>query len=398
MKMYKMFIADDEVVILRGLKKILDWKELNIEIIDEATNGNDAEKIILEKKPDLAILDICMPGKTGLEILKEVSKRNIKTRIIFLSGYEEFSYVQEALKYGAVHYLLKPVNTKELTDAVSEATFQISKEKEVNIALEKLSEIENKKSYINLSEVNKEYSYYTALAIGIKDAENYESEMLRLVLFSIFNTIENYINFRNLGIAFTKDSEIFVILNHETKDNYPIKISKELIEEIKRSSSNMLIIGVGVTNKGISEIKKSITTARDALKYRFFMEESDVLVYNSRRKDNTKHEDNNIEQVLEYIARHYFENITLDSVAQKVHMNAYYLSSYFKKHTGMNFKDYLTKIRMSEALELLKEENFKTYELAERVGFSDPRYFSELFKKYYGKTPMEFKSKGKSKK
>jgi len=72
-------------------------------------------------------------------------------------------------------------------------------------------------------------------------------------------------------------------------------------------------------------------------------------------------------------------------------MNPYYFSVYFKKNSGINFKDCLTRIRLEHALTKLKQSNLKTWELAENLGFSDPQYFSTLFKKFYGKTPMEYK-------
>jgi len=84
--MYKLFIADDEVIILRGLKKILDWEALNIEIVGEALNGQDAEDFIITNEPDLAILDIRMPLRIGLDILHTVREKNLRTRVLFGSA------------------------------------------------------------------------------------------------------------------------------------------------------------------------------------------------------------------------------------------------------------------------------------------------------------------------
>jgi two-component system response regulator YesN len=86
------------------------------------------------------------------------------------------------------------------------------------------------------------------------------------------------------------------------------------------------------------------------------------------------------------------ENITLDTVAGIACMNAYYFSSFFKKHTGENFKDFLTRLRMEKALQLLLNTDMKTYEIAEQVGFNDARHFSGMFRKYYGKNPLEYKN------
>jgi two-component system response regulator YesN len=95
-----------------------------------------------------------------------------------------------------------------------------------------------------------------------------------------------------------------------------------------------------------------------------------------------------------YIENHYMENITLEGAASKIYMNPYYFSSFFKKHTQMNFKQYLTEIRMKEAVRLLLQTDLMVYEIAERVGYNNSRQFSDMFKKHFGKLPQEYKTQG----
>lgn len=92
-----------------------------------------------------------------------------------------------------------------------------------------------------------------------------------------------------------------------------------------------------------------------------------------------------------YIEEHYAENLTLEVMAKHIHMNSFYFSSFFKKQTGENFKDYLNKTRMRHGMELLVMSDKKIYEIAEAVGFKDYRYFTELFSRIYGKTPMAYR-------
>ncbi len=96
--------------------------------------------------------------------------------------------------------------------------------------------------------------------------------------------------------------------------------------------------------------------------------------------------------VKEYIEQHYSENITLESIASIVFMNPYYFSSFFKKHTNENFKQYVTDIRMKQAVKLLLQTDLMVYEIAEQVGYNNARQFSDMFKKSYGKLPQEYKS------
>ncbi|UUZ94754.1 helix-turn-helix transcriptional regulator [Paenibacillus sp. P25] len=73
-------------------------------------------------------------------------------------------------------------------------------------------------------------------------------------------------------------------------------------------------------------------------------------------------------------------------------MNPYYLSKYFKSKTGENFSDYLTRIRMNTAAELLKDIKYKTYEVSEMVGYSSAKNFTRTFRKYFGQSPKEFRN------
>lgn len=99
-----------------------------------------------------------------------------------------------------------------------------------------------------------------------------------------------------------------------------------------------------------------------------------------------------VDQAAAFIRAHYMkEGLSLQEVADHVHLSTNYLSMIFKKETGINFSDFLTETRMKAAVELLRSEDLKTYQVAERVGYGNPQYFSVLFKKYTGKTPSEFK-------
>ena len=98
-----------------------------------------------------------------------------------------------------------------------------------------------------------------------------------------------------------------------------------------------------------------------------------------------------LKKALEYLRQNYNQPVTLNEVAEKVYLSTYYLSRIFKKELGMSFVDYLNDLRIKKAMELLKNTDYKTYEIAELVGINDPHYFSRLFKKYSNKTPTEYR-------
>lgn len=113
MKMIRVMIADDERIIRRTIKAIGQWEEYHMEIVGEASNGVEALEMIEKAEPDVMFLDMRMPGYSGIEILTQLSERNIDLLIVIISGYDDFEYAKTALKYGAVDYLLKPIDRNE---------------------------------------------------------------------------------------------------------------------------------------------------------------------------------------------------------------------------------------------------------------------------------------------
>ena len=119
--MWKVLLADDENLILRGLRRLIDWEALGIEVVGEALDGTQAEQMILQTRPDLVVTDIRMPGLSGLDLLSRHKSGPDAPKFIFVSSYEEFEYVRQALSGGAVEYLLKPVSAEALEKAVRKA-------------------------------------------------------------------------------------------------------------------------------------------------------------------------------------------------------------------------------------------------------------------------------------
>lgn len=112
-------IADDEVWVCQLIKRIVNWEELNFSIIGEAYDGDNAFELIKSEKPGLVITDIRMPGLDGISLIKSVKELGIDTNFIIISGYSDFEYAKGALKYGALGYLLKPIDRKELKELLT---------------------------------------------------------------------------------------------------------------------------------------------------------------------------------------------------------------------------------------------------------------------------------------
>ena len=116
--MIRLLLVDDEPIILKGLRKLVDFEALGMAVVAEANDGRRALELIEQLRPDVVMTDIWMPVMDGVELMREISARALPIRVIVLSGYSEFAYAKQALLYGAMDYLLKPVGTEELAGAL----------------------------------------------------------------------------------------------------------------------------------------------------------------------------------------------------------------------------------------------------------------------------------------
>lgn len=116
--MYKLLIVDDEPNIRAGLKNLIEWEVYGIEVSGEAEDGMKAYLQIKLFQPDIALIDISMPNMTGLELIELCSQLDNPPKFIILSGYNDFEYVRTAIRYGAINYLLKPVDQEDLTNTI----------------------------------------------------------------------------------------------------------------------------------------------------------------------------------------------------------------------------------------------------------------------------------------
>lgn len=106
--MYRAIIVDDEIWSVIGLRKILEENAERFELVYETTDSLDALEKICELRPDIVFTDIRMPEMSGIELMRKVKECGIKTEFVVISGFAEFSYVQQALQEGAIDYQLKP--------------------------------------------------------------------------------------------------------------------------------------------------------------------------------------------------------------------------------------------------------------------------------------------------
>lgn len=140
--MFKLLIVEDELPVRNMIIESVDWQEIGFEVCFAAGDGQEALEYLEENQMDLILTDIYMPFIDGLELVRRIRKTNSYSKIVFLTGYNEFDYAKEAIELDASRYLLKPITKEELTKVL------------VEIKNELVSEIQAKK---NLSHLEKEY-------------------------------------------------------------------------------------------------------------------------------------------------------------------------------------------------------------------------------------------------
>lgn len=128
--MLKVFLVEDEVVMRNGIKNNIPWEQEGFEFVGEASDGELAYPLIKREKPDILITDIRMPFMDGLELSRLVKKELPQIKIIILSGYNEFDYAKTAISIGVTDYLLKPISSAKLLEAVKKIGDMIEKEQD----------------------------------------------------------------------------------------------------------------------------------------------------------------------------------------------------------------------------------------------------------------------------
>nr|WP_305136127.1 response regulator [uncultured Schaedlerella sp.] len=134
MNVLNVLIADDEQLVLEGLKQIIDWEANGFSICGTAANGQDTLDKILAMKPDLVLLDIRMPRMTGIEVVKAAQESGFTGKFIILSGLSDFKLAQTAMRYGVDFYLTKPIDEDELEQSISAVHNLIEDEKKASVS------------------------------------------------------------------------------------------------------------------------------------------------------------------------------------------------------------------------------------------------------------------------
>lgn len=532
--MYSVILVEDEGLVREAIARNIKWKDLGFELLSTCKNGLEAKDFLVKNKVDLVITDICMPFMDGMELSKFVYETRPDTKIIICSGFDEFGYAQQALKYKVEEYVLKPVTSAEFSKLLTNTKDKISKKRDEDLKQNKITRtyFENKdfiKSKIlsklmmgtkEMKDILKEMKdagisieseFYKVAAIELDDYTDIyklseeKKRQIDLMIFSITNIAEEIINEHNIGEVFCGNGNQIYIIFKTSLNTITDERIKSICEKIQFESKKLFkldtTIGIGSKVKALDELymswkdaliaiehrytlgkghiisideikltyrtipeyelyiksvlhaiqtgeKKELDIKMEEIKYimknsnlpkpkltmyiqqlaarvntfvdlsendfKIYLRENEVIseeIEKSYNIDKTIqylkeyfmnilenfdiHKDSSGKKIalmaLEYIENHYKDyDIGLNSVCTHLCISPSHFSKIFKTNTGETFVEALTKKRMLKAKELLENTALKNYEIADKVGFNDPHYFSVSFKKATGMTPKEY--------
>lgn len=132
--MYSILLVDDERIELETLRDYVNWESMDIGSVHAVRNGKQAIEYISEHRPDIVITDIQMPSMDGIQLAKEIRKQKYNTKIVFLTGYDDFEYIKAAFQVEAIDYILKPFSVESIHEVMERTKLLIDQERMVKDA------------------------------------------------------------------------------------------------------------------------------------------------------------------------------------------------------------------------------------------------------------------------
>lgn len=397
--MLKILMADDEEIILEGLKLLIDWEAYGFELVGTASNGTEALEKIISLEPEIVVSDIRMPEMSGLELLEKVREKKLDTSFIFLTGYDSFDYAREAIRHHALDYLLKPIRKDELVAALTRASDV------QNALLEKKRLLQS----ALISDAGGDQRSYDKES-GSSVSHRKMADIVREFSASDENIRESYLWLQQ-GLAV--DKEILDGLVHAV-EVYSVEDIRNRVSELNLATRGMgersVVMMVNYLLFELLHVAKKLNQEVDQeeiLRYTcemalpdIYAESSDeaiVKVFTDYAEYLAELRGSDSEGILDKveadIRMYYKDNLTLKDFGEKYFINASYLGQLFKAKYGVSFKAYVHKVRIEKAEELLINTNMKVYSIAEEVGYKDTDYFINHFIAAEGCTPTKFRKR-----
>ncbi len=397
--MWNMMVVEDESIVRIGLRYMIDWERYGVFWKHEASNGEEALKLMEEHDIHIVITDIRMPVMDGIELVRRLKEHYPDVQIIVISSYNDFPYVQEALRLGVVDYLHKPTMADEeveeslkrllsrLRKAQTPKSAAASPDMLLQRLLERLPVREDAGPYLPPSPDERKAFAASRLAGGYclvlfrleESAE--ETDRAGVPGPSIFPSvaalIEGFAVHSEGSVLAAKEGRELIWLKPAAGGFNAAELERQL-GDIRRNVSHLLHVTVASSASGVYETAEAV---RDA-----YEEAAAGLPGLNGGYSRT------VRLAKEYVDIHFRRDISLSECAEYVHVSSGHLSRLFAKETGMNFSEYVNMKKMEHAKHLLRSTNMRVRAVSDEVGYLNPHYFSKLFKEYTGMSPRDYRA------
>ena len=269
--MKKVMIVEDEELILQGIRNILDWESLGLQVVHMAHDGAEALEMWEKEPVHIVVTDISMPEMDGLELLRRIREKEEQVRFIILTGYDEFAYAREAIRLEVENYILKPIDEEEL-------------ERQLRETVEKLDEMDKKKiqyidektqwmHFLNGQTEGEEARQYAEM-LGISaDRGTYYAALMKwnmegLKEKKITDVIVELKQAEHLKIVHLPPDSLLMVLTGNTSDETQAQeYFSELQNQVESRFNVMTFICMGTGFQSIAQLPESYRAARKLQKY-----------------------------------------------------------------------------------------------------------------------------------
>lgn len=276
---YQVLIVDDEEIVCRGMTQFVKWEEHGFEVAGTATSVDEAILILKKMHIDIVFTDIRMPEKSGIDLLREIKEQKFDVQCAILSGYSDFDYAKEAMRYGAVEYLTKPVNFREIEQFLDRMRITLNK-----IVEERLGHTRQMEGL--LLSIARGYASADIERYGLPNLDTWHG-------VSIFMTEREADNTKVLGqkdlmkeriLAVIPDAivldsgnrSLFALIPFQTQEqlNYFVSVSEQVCREEKYWA-----LAVSKEKKGICGLSEAWKEAESAMRYLLADDNKKIIFY-----------------------------------------------------------------------------------------------------------------------
>lgn len=379
-------IVDDESVIREGIKRTIQraYPQYHVYL---AANPEEVVHMLRSRPIEIILTDILMPGMTGLELMQLSKASYPHIKWVIISAYSEFAYAKEAVRLGAIDYLLKPIGKDMLLEMIGKLEHKIGREAEI------VKESELLKTNLKFLREAVFQRWASGLDIGGMDMTSVianhpqfqlimvkmeSDKVVHLEHFIIDNVLTELIDQYGKGFVTSFDAKNLlglITINEE-------KSMKSMLEEIRIHLKKYLRVPFQIMHTEVIHEFSGVAAEVQRMHQSSISHEFEYYATGGSQI---------IEVALQYIKTYYNTHLSLEKVSSIVYLNPVYFSQVFKQKTGYGFKEYVIHLRMEQAKQLLLNPQLKLADISERVGYQDVKHFTQVFRKSFNVTPTEYR-------